>query len=96
MNQIAEEVARHQPRHEVHLGIEYNGLRKEIEINNEATVKALLDRAISVFGNLPQPHMLALWTAQGVELTNEKQTLKEAHIKDGEVLILRPGAVKGG
>jgi hypothetical protein len=96
MNQIAEDVAHHQPKHEIQVGIEYNGLRREIEINSGATVKALLDRAISAYGNLPQPHMLALWTAQGVELTNEQQTLKEAHVKDGDVLILRPGAVKGG
>jgi hypothetical protein len=96
MNEIAENVARHEQKHEIRVGIEYNGLSKKIEINPDATVRMLLERAIRAYGNLPQPHTLALWTAQGQELTNEQQTLREAHIKDGDVLILRPSAVKGG
>lgn len=96
MNQIAEEASRQKPKHGIDVGIEYNGLRKEIEISREATVKTLLERAIAAYGNLPQPHTLALWDAHGVELTNEQQTIKDAHIKDRDVLILRPSAVKGG
>lgn len=96
MNMQAEEVARHEPKHTLHLHILYNGIPKTIEIAREATVKALLDRAIALFGNLPNQHTLALWTEQGVELTNEQQTLKDAHVKDGESLILRPSAVRGG
>ena len=83
-------------KHEIDVEILYNGLSKKIEISREATVKVLLDRAIAAFGSLPQPHLLALWDAQGVELTNEQQTLKEAKVKDRDVLLLRPSAVKGG
>ena len=67
-----------------------------LEINRDATVRTLLERSIALFGNLPQPHTLALWTAQGVELTTEDQTLQDAHVKDGDCLILRPSTVKGG
>lgn len=80
----------------LHLKITYNGQQKTLEISREATVKILLQRSIELFGSLPNPHTLALWTAQGVELTNENQTLKDAHVKDGDCLILRPSAVKGG
>ena len=96
MNQIAEGVSTHKPKQEIELGIVYNGLTKQIEISRDATVKMLLDRAIAAYGNLPQPHLLSLWDAHGVELTNEQQTLKDAKLKDGDVLLLRPGAVKGG
>jgi hypothetical protein len=96
MSATAEDIARHESKQTLHLGILYNGIRKEVEINRDATVKALLDRAISLFGNIPQPHTLALWTEKGVELTNEQETLKSAGLKDGESLILRPSAVKGG
>lgn len=84
------------PRLQLLLTIIYNGISRPLEIRRDATVKTLLERSITLFGNLPQPHTLALWTAQGVELTNEQQTLKDAHLKDGDCLILRPSAVKGG
>jgi hypothetical protein len=96
MSQVAEEVSAQKPKHEIEIGIEYNGLRKEVEISRDATVKALLEKAIAAYGNLPQPHMLALWNAHGVELTDEQQTLKDAKVKDRDVLLLRPSAVKGG
>jgi hypothetical protein len=92
----ADQVARHEPKQTLCFEILYNGMAKKIEIDRDATVKMLLDRAIAIFGNLPQPHTLALWTEKGVELTNEQETLKAAHIKDSESLILRPSAVKGG
>ena len=62
MSTIAEEVARPERKQTLHLQILYNGIRKEVEINHDATVRNLLDRAIALFGNLPQPHALALWT----------------------------------
>jgi hypothetical protein len=96
VNQTAEDVARHEPKHTLYLTIINNGISKRIEIDREATVKALLERAIAAFGNIPAPHTQSLWTEKGVELTNEHETLKAAHVKDGDTLLLRPGAVKGG
>jgi hypothetical protein len=96
MNQTAEHAARHEPKHTLHLTIVNNGISKTIEVDRDATVKALLERAIALFGNIPQPHTQSLWTETGVELSNEQETLKAAHVKDGDTLLLRPGAVKGG
>jgi hypothetical protein len=74
-----------------------HGPRRSTKLKSaSSTVKTLLDRAISAYGNLPQPHTLALWNAQGVELTNEQETLRDAHVKDSDVLTLRPSVVKGG
>lgn len=96
MNQIVENSARHEPTHTLHLTVIHNGLSKCIAIDRDATVKALLDRAVALFGNIPAPHTQSLWTEKGVELTQEQETLKAAHVKDGDTLLLRPGAVKGG
>jgi hypothetical protein len=96
MNMIAEEVRSDQSKTILYLTVFYNGMSKKIDIDQEATVKTLLDRAIALFGNLPQPHTLSLWTEKGVELSNEQETLKAAHVKEGDSLILRPSAVKGG
>jgi hypothetical protein len=96
MTETAEDVTQHESDHALRLTIIYNGIPKTIEINRDATVKTLLDRAIALFGNLPQPHTLALWTEKGAELTNEQETLKAAHIHERESLLLRPSAVRGG
>lgn len=97
MEPVAEKVdEKKDPKHEIDVEVIYNGLSKKIEISRDATVKALLDKAIAAFGNLPQPHLLALWDAKGVELTDEQQTLKDAKVKDRDELLLRPSAVKGG
>jgi hypothetical protein len=96
VNEIAENLARHPSAQIIHVTVLYNGIPKRVEIDPDATVKTLLERAIALFGNLPQPHTLALWTEKGVELTNERETLKAAHVEDGDSLILRPSSVKGG
>jgi hypothetical protein len=96
MNITADEVHSDQSKTILDLTVLYNGMPKKIEIDRDATVKTLLDRSIALFGNLPQPHTLSLWTEKGVELSNEQETLKAAHLKEGDSLILRPSAVKGG
>lgn len=96
MSEIAEDVTNDEADHALRLTIIYNGIPKPIEIDRDATVKTLLDRAIALFGNLPRAHTLALWTEKGVELTNEQETLRAAHIHNRKSLLLRPSAVKGG
>jgi hypothetical protein len=96
MNQVVEAGADHAPGLSLHLTIVNNGLSKQIAINRDATVKTLLERAVALFGNIPAPHTQSLWTEKGIELTHEHETLQAAHIRDGETLLLRPGAVKGG
>jgi len=72
----------------------YDGIKKQFEVRVEETVKHLLDQAIRAFGQLPQPHTLALYN-DGKELV-DKQTIKEAGVKPCDVLLLRPSKVKGG
>jgi hypothetical protein len=37
-----------------------DGISKHIEIDRDATVKALLDRVVALFGNIPAPRTLDL------------------------------------
>lgn len=73
----------------------YNGVEKKIEVNRNETIKSVLERAIHAFGQLPNPHMLSLWTSDGREL-NDAEHVGEAGIKPHDRLLLRPGQVKGG
>ena len=71
----------------------YNGVQKPLTARPDETVKRLLEEAIRVFG-AANPHTLSLYKA-GAELP-DAATLKEAGVKPHDVLLLRPGAVKGG
>jgi hypothetical protein len=74
----------------------YNGLSKLLEVSKDELIGSVLQKAISAFGNLPQPHTLALYDSDGNELKNEQQTVHEAKIKKGDRLLLRPSTVKAG
>ena len=52
------------------------------------------DQAIAAFGPLPQPHILSLF--EGAKELNDTSTLKDAGVKPGDTLLLRPSKVKGG
>jgi hypothetical protein len=73
----------------------YNGLERSLEYNPEAAVRALLDHAIKAFGITQNPHLVALFNQAGVEL-QDNQSAETAGIKAGDLLLLRPSAVRGG
>jgi hypothetical protein len=73
----------------------YNGMTKPLKATLDESLKALLDQAIALFGSLPNPHTLALFTEGGKELPTTG-TVNEAGLKPGEKLLLRPSAVRGG
>jgi hypothetical protein len=75
--------------------VTFNGLNKALQVRPHDTVKQVLDRAIAEFGNPPNPHTLALYSAAGVELP-EGQTVQDARIRPHDTLLLRTSAVKGG
>jgi hypothetical protein len=83
------------PKPHPEVAVIYNGVPKDIKFDPQETVKALLDRSIQAFGNLPQPHMLSLFNMEGRELQDANR-LKDEGVKDGDKLLLRPSAVKGG
>jgi hypothetical protein len=76
--------------------IRHNGEGKEFPYKPHEKVHKLLEEAIAAFGLTDAVHTLALYTGQGVELKDEKQTLVEAGVKAGDVLRLRTSKVKGG
>jgi hypothetical protein len=72
----------------------YDGVKKNLQVRAQETVKMVLDKAIHAFGPLPNPHLLSLYK-DGKELS-DSLTVTEAGIKPHDVLLLRPSTVKGG
>lgn len=73
----------------------YNGLSKRLEVSKDETISSVLQKAIAAFGNLPAPHTLALYDADGHEL-QDTNTVHGSKIKKGDRLLLRPSTVKAG
>jgi hypothetical protein len=79
----------------IEVAVIYNGVTRAIKVEENETIKQVLERAIQVFSPLPQPHTLALYTEVGKEL-DDAQTVRQAGIHPHEKLLLRPSQVKGG
>ena len=75
--------------------VSYNGIGKRFEVEPEERITALLKQAIAAFGITQQPHLLSLFRSDGTELS-DNQSIEQAGIKPGEVLLLRPSTVRGG
>src|SRR6266851_2855312 len=75
--------------------IVYNGVTKPFHVEPHEQVAALLKKAIETFGITQNPHLLSLFRQDG-SVVPENETVERAGLKPGEVLLLRPNAVKGG
>jgi proteasome lid subunit RPN8/RPN11 len=75
--------------------VTYNGITKSLNVNPEERVSALLQQAISAFGITQNPHLLGLFRDNGTEVP-DNQSIESAGLKPGELLLLRPSAVRGG
>lgn len=73
----------------------YNGVPKKFEVRPNELVQRLLEQARQAFGPIPNAHLLALFTQDGVEL-KDNETIEAAGVKPHDVLLLRPSAVRGG
>jgi len=73
----------------------YNGLSKPLAVSKDELISSVLAKAIAAFGNLPAPHTLALYDSNGRELP-DGETVKDAKVKKGDRLLLRPSTVKAG
>lgn len=73
----------------------YNGLSHALEVSKDELMSSVLAKAIAAFGNLPAPHTLALYDGDGRELP-DSETVKDAKVKKGDRLLLRPSTVKAG
>jgi|SRR5579872_6937486 len=81
--------------HQFKVTVIYNGVPKNFEVRRDELVQRLLDQARQAFGPINNPHLLGLFKKDGVEL-QDNQTMEAAGVKPNEVLLLRPGTVRGG
>lgn len=81
--------------HQFEVTVFYNGVPKEFEVRRDELVQRLLDQARQAFGPINNPHLLGLFNKDGVELKDD-QTIEAAGVKPHDVLLLRPGVVRGG
>jgi hypothetical protein len=77
------------------LNVAYNGVTKPIHVEQNEQVTAVLHKAIAAFGISQNPHLLSLYRQDGT-LVPESDSVKQAGLKPGELLLLRPNVVKGG
>jgi len=75
--------------------IVYNGVDKPLGVEPHEQVTVVLQRAIQIFGIAHQPHLLSLFREDGTKVA-EHESVSQAGLKPGAVLLLRPDAVKGG
>jgi hypothetical protein len=75
--------------------VAYNGVTKPLQVEPEEQVSALLQKAIAAFHITQNPHLLSLFRTDGT-VVPENESVERAGLKPGEVLLLRPNAVKGG
>lgn len=73
----------------------YNGISKPMQVEPQERVSTLLAHAIAAFGITQNPHLLSLYREDGT-VVPEDESVERAGLKPGEVLLLRPNAVKGG
>ena len=86
--------ARDRP-HEREVIVTFNGLEEDLEYTPESPASALLQHALKAFNITDNAHVMALWTEAGVELPIDG-SVEHAGVKPGDVLVLRPSAVRGG
>lgn len=77
------------------ISVVYNGLSKSLEVSKDELIGSVLSKALAAFGNLPAPHTLGLFDAEGRELP-DGQSVKDAKVKKGDRLLLRPSTVRAG
>lgn len=74
--------------------VTYNGVDKELPYQPRAVVNSLLEQAMNAFNVTENRHTMALFTTAGIELALDAHL--DGVVKPGDVLVLRPSAVRGG
>ena len=73
----------------------YNGVTLPFTVETHEQVTAVLNRAEDLFHITQNRHLLSLFSPSGAEIPDQ-QSVEAAGIKAGELIALRPSAVKGG
>lgn len=78
--------------------VTYNGITKELQVQPEESVVDVLQRSINLFSLQRQPHQMGLFTEAGVQIAgpNIQQSVEQAGLQPGQLLILRQVVVEGG
>jgi hypothetical protein len=84
------------PTKKTTITIIYNGEERTLPYEPDQTVLATREQAMALFGITTNQHLMALFTAEGDELTDEAQSLKAAKVKKGDELTLGQSKVRGG
>lgn len=74
--------------------VTYNGGDRYFDYRPHELVGSLLEQAKREF-HVESQHLLSLFTEGGMELT-DTQTLEQAGVRPGQLLVLRQSTVKGG
>jgi hypothetical protein len=77
------------------ISITYNGVARSLEVEPNEDTRAVLARAVSLFGIQQGGHLLSLFTPDNAEI-KDGQSVESAGIAAGELLVLRPSSVRGG
>ncbi len=72
----------------------YNGVTKSLAVEPHQNMTAVVQLAAHLFG-IADAHTLALFKEDGSEVP-VNQSVTEAGLRPGELLALRPSAVRGG
>jgi len=84
--------------------VTYNGVIKELQVQPEEDVQAVLERAIKLFSIQQQPHQMGLFTEANVQVAGRPadnsaeihQSVEKAGLQPDQLLILRQAVVQGG
>ncbi len=93
MTQLEQHVE-HQHRQPGKVTVTFNGGNEEFEYRSDEMVAKLLEEAKRRY-RVERQHLLGLFTEGGMELKDD-QTLEQAGVRPGDLLVLRQSTVKGG
>jgi hypothetical protein len=81
----------------------FNGVTKPLEVEAEQQTQAVLEAAIRLFSLQSQPHTMGLFTQANVEVAGRlpsgqdiHESVEQAGITPGQLLVLRQVVVQGG
>jgi hypothetical protein len=83
--------------------VTYNGVTKDLEIQADEQMQAVLQRAINLFSLQRQPHQMGLFTEGNIQVAGRlpngqdiHQSVEHAKLQHGQLLILKQVVVEGG
>jgi aerobic-type carbon monoxide dehydrogenase small subunit (CoxS/CutS family) len=78
--------------------VTYNGVTKDLQVQPEEQMQAVLQKSINLFSLQRQPHQMGLFTEANVQVAgpNINQSVEQAGLQAGQLLVLKQVVVEGG